>query len=92
MTLPTLITLTACLTVCGRLMTYRRGSARFRRHISVTAWLLIAANGAIVLRILLGADVACPVGWGMAMLTSVLAVLVCRAQGNVAELIRIPSW
>lgn len=88
MSLPTFVTLAACLTACVRLIFYRRRGARFRRHISVAAWLLIAANGAIVLRILLDPYTACPAGWALALPAAVLALLVCRARGNIAALIR----
>lgn len=87
MNAPAVITLLAAAVICLRLMTFRRGESRVRRGYSCLAWLLIAGTGTVAIRILVGA--ACPAGWGIAIVMAVLALLVVRARGNVAHVIRL---
>lgn len=70
---------------CFRLLCYHRGRANFRVHISALAWLLIACTGTSALEILLGNAHATP---GQSGLAIILCILVYRAQGNVANILR----
>lgn len=74
---------------CLRLIFYRRGSARFKRHISLLAWLLIVVTGSIALCVLTGKVTAAqlhPVG---ILMLCYLTALTWYAKGNIVELIRL---
>ncbi|SIQ10718.1 phage holin family protein [Marinobacterium stanieri] len=74
---------------CLRLIFYRRGTARFKRHISVLAWLVIVVTGSLALCLLTGrlsAGQIHPIG---ILLLSYLAIATWCAKGNLAQLIRI---
>jgi hypothetical protein len=70
---------------CIRLLCYRRGLANHRLHISLVAWFLIVATGTCTLEILLGHGHP---SFGQAAIALTLCLLVYRAQGNVANIIR----
>jgi type IV secretory pathway VirB2 component (pilin) len=70
---------------CMQLLCYRRGYANYRIHISLVAWLLIVFTGTCALEILLG---MAHTSFGQAGIAFTLCVLVYRAQGNVANIIR----
>ncbi|MDY7547277.1 phage holin family protein [Glaciimonas sp. CA11.2] len=75
------------LAACGQLLCYRRGLANYRIHLSSLAWLLIALTGSCALDILLG---DAPVSLAQAGLAFTLCIIVCRARGNVAHLLKDP--
>lgn len=81
----TLLALLSYASTCLRLLCYRRGLANHRFHISLVAWLLIVATGTSALEILLDHS---RVSFGTASIAFTLCVLVHRAQGNVANIIR----
>ena len=80
-----LIAVLSYATTCLRLLCYRRGYANYRIHISLVAWLLIVFTGTCALEIVLG---TARTSFGQAGIAFTLCVLVYRAQGNVANIIR----
>lgn len=81
----TVLALLSYARTCLRLLCYRRGLANHRLHISLAAWLLIVATGTSALEILLGHSHP---SFGQAAIALTLCVLVHRAKGNVANIIR----
>ncbi|MFJ2987748.1 phage holin family protein [Collimonas sp. NPDC087041] len=81
----TMLALLSYASTCIRLLCYRRGLANYRIHISVVAWFLIVATGTCALEIMLG--YAHP-SFGQVCIALTLCLLVYRAQGNVANIIR----
>lgn len=80
-----LIAVTANVITAARLICYRRGSSRFRRGVSVVAYFLIVCSGGAAIDTLVnGAHVTL---WE-AGFSVVIAVLVVRARGNVATVMR----
>lgn len=71
-----------------RLVCYQRQGARFKRSISMLAYLLIVCLGGGAIDIVLNHSV---VHWWQAGIAVVFAVLVWRARGNVAVLTRAIS-
>ncbi len=74
---------------CLRLIFYRRGSARFKRHISLLAWLLIVITGSIALCVLTGKVTAAQMHPLGILLLCYLAGATWWAKGNIAQLIRL---
>jgi hypothetical protein len=70
---------------CMQLLCYRRGYANYRVHIALVAWLLIAFAENFHMEILFGAAHSSLGQTGIAL---TLCVLVYRAEGNVANIIR----
>ncbi|WP_341669063.1 phage holin family protein [Alcaligenes sp. SDU_A2] len=70
----------------GRLICYRRGCARYRLGVSFLAYVLIVCSGGQALDALFNHNPATPWEAGFA---AVIAVLVWRARGNVACIVRI---
>lgn len=70
----------------GRLIVYRRGSSRFRFGISFLAWVLIVCSGGQVIEALTNPTYQTP--WWGAGLSAVVCILVWRAKGNVADIVR----
>ncbi|GHC17634.1 hypothetical protein GCM10010082_06110 [Kushneria pakistanensis] len=87
--LPTLLALFIALAICGRLLTYRRRGARYRRPISWLAYGLFVGSGTLAIQILAGRYVGLPISWSFVILLAVCAVLVYRARGNVAHIVRV---
>ena len=81
----TVITLLSYSAACLRLLCYRRGLANYRMHVSWWAWLLILLTGICALEILLGHSQASP---GRAGIAVIFCLLVFRARGNVANILR----
>ena len=85
----TVLTLIACIAICVRLLTYRRGpDTTHRLGVGWCAWLLIVCTG--------GRPSTSP--WsarrrtqssGSSACCAVLAVLTYRARGNVARILRV---
>ncbi|MEN5066762.1 phage holin family protein [Achromobacter aegrifaciens] len=71
-----------------RLLLYRRNGARFRRGMSWLAYLLIVGTGGQALDVLVRHE---PVTVWQAVVAMLIAVLVYRAQGNVACIVRVNS-
>ncbi|RPE74620.1 phage holin family protein [Vulcaniibacterium tengchongense] len=87
--LVTVLTLIACLAICARLLTYKRGpDARHRVGVGLCAWLLIVCTGGQAIHIALVGAAAHVSPWQLGVLL-VLAVLTYRARGNVARILRV---
>tara|TARA_R110002167_G_scaffold98718_9_gene259412 strand:+ start:3796 stop:4083 length:288 start_codon:yes stop_codon:yes gene_type:complete len=87
-----LLTLFCTLTICLRLLLYRRAGARFKRHYALLAWLIIAASGGLGLSILVGAVALCNLSPWVVFAVIYLAVAVHLSRGNVAQMIHIKRW
>ncbi|WP_438767888.1 phage holin family protein [Kushneria sp. TE3] len=87
--LPTICALLISLAICGRLLTYRRRGARYRRRISWLAYGLFVGSGTLAIQILAGRYIALPISWSFVILLAVCAVLIYRARGNVAHIVRV---
>lgn len=88
----TLIAGAICGAICIRIAIYRREGARYRAGVSWLAYALAAATGCEWLSILLAALFAKPtpaVSPFLLIVLLVLAVLVYRARGNVARILRM---
>lgn len=86
-----LITLAAVLAnimTAGRLICFRRGCSRYRPGMSLLAYLLIVCSGGQAIDTLVNAAHVTPWEAGFAL---IIAVLVCRARGNVAHIVRAAS-
>jgi len=83
------LTLIACIAICVRLLSYRRGpDTTHRIGVGLCAWLLIVCTGGQALHILLVGAAAHASPWQLGVL-AVLAVLTYRARGNVARILRV---
>ena len=88
----TLVAGALCGAICLRIAAYRREGARYRAGVSWLAYMLAAGTGCESLRITLSMVFARPVPTVspfLLMVLVVLAVLVYRAQGNVARILRM---
>ncbi len=79
--------------LCGlislRLLAFRRAAGQHRPRVAWMAYLLVVSTGSVPLRHLLGQPIPLDVsGLVMALL---LAVAVCAARGNLADLFRAPK-
>ncbi|MGS0744008.1 phage holin family protein [Glaciimonas sp. GG7] len=81
----TAIALICYAATCMQLLCYRRGLANYRIDLSSIAWLLIALTGSCAIEILLGNTHVSLAQTGIAF---TLCVLVRRAKGNVANILR----
>lgn len=88
----TLIAGALCGAICFRIAAYRREGARYRAGVSWLAYLLAVGTGGESLQITLAALMAKPgptVSPFLLMVLVVLVVLVYRARGNVARILRM---
>ncbi len=78
-----------CMAICARLVMFRSAGSRYRLWISFLAYLLAASTGCQALASFLGMyHVSSPF---MMLVLAVLCVLVFRAKGNVACIVRV-KW
>ena len=70
----------------GRLICYRRGDCRYRPGISFLAYLLIVCAGGAAIDTTVNGIYVTPWEAGF---SSIIAILVCRAGGNVAQIFRM---
>ncbi|KAF3999230.1 phage holin family protein [Glaciimonas immobilis] len=84
-TLLTTIEMLSYAATCMQLLCYQRGLANYRIHISFIAWMLIVFTGTCALEIMLGNR---QTSFGHAGIAFTWCVLVYRAQGNVAHILR----
>ncbi|WP_417329575.1 phage holin family protein [Halomonas cupida] len=75
----------ATLVIIVRLLTFRRRGCRHRPAVAFAAWGVIAISTATLERLLTGTTGA----WWLTALLVAIAVLVIRAGGNLADLVRI---
>lgn len=87
--MPTLLALFLSLAICCRLLTYKRRGANFRRPISCLAYGIFVGCGTLAIQILAGRYIALPISWSFVMLLGICAVLIYRARGNVAKVMRV---
>ena len=88
----TLIAGTLCGAICYRIAAYRRDGARYRAGVSWLACLLAVGTGCESLLITLSVMFSKPVPTVspfLLMVLIVLSVLVYRARGNVARILRM---
>lgn len=88
----TLIAGALCGAICLRIAAYRRDGARYRAGVSWLAYLLAVGTGCESLQITLATLMAKPaptVSPFLLMVLVVLLVLVYRARGNVARILRM---
>ena len=88
----TLIAGTLCGAICYRIAAYRRDGARYRAGVSWLAYLLAVGTGCESLLITLSVMFSKPVptvSTFLLMVLIVLSVLVYRARGNVARILRM---
>lgn len=83
-----LIVVVANVLTAGLLICYRRHGARYRPAMSILAYLLIVCAGGQVIDVLVNRS---PVSIWQAGFAVVVALLVVRARGNVACIVRIVS-
>tara|TARA_R110000751_G_scaffold78736_1_gene158857 strand:- start:187 stop:501 length:315 start_codon:yes stop_codon:yes gene_type:complete len=87
----TLIASGVCGGICGRVASYQRCGSRYRFGVSLCAWLLAVGSGgyslSVLLGVLLGLTIYATSPFILLLLFSLL-VLVWRARGNVAAVLR----
>lgn len=88
MTTPALLAVIAALVIIIRILTFRRRGSRYRPGVSLVAWILVAINTWLAVRILAAGHLD---AWWLALLLIVIAVGLLRANGNLAHLLR-PLW
>ena len=81
----TMMAVLANLVTASRLICYRRGDSRYRPGVSLLAYLLIVFSGGQVIDTVFNGAQVTP--WE-AVIAVVIAVLVVRARGNVAAIVR----
>ncbi|WP_323034255.1 phage holin family protein [Pararhodobacter sp.] len=80
-----LIVVVANVLTAARLICYQRHGARYRPVMSILAYALIVCSGGQVIDVLINGS---PVTIWQAGFSSVVALLVLRARGNVASVVR----
>lgn len=80
-----LLAVLANIVTAGRLICYRRGCSRYRPGVSFLAYVLIVCAGGQAIDTVVNAAHVTPWEAGFA---AVIAVLVWRARGNVAAIVR----
>lgn len=83
-----LLVITCCLATCLRLLFYRRQGSSFKRSISFVAYVLIVATGTVGLLVSIGKITSADINPVLIFCLFLLMLLVYRAGGNVAQLIR----
>jgi uncharacterized membrane protein len=78
-----------CAASCLRLLFYRRSGARFKRHISIVAYLLILLTGGLALALLTGRIAATDIHPLVILALALLTAAVYYARGNIAHIIRM---
>jgi len=88
MTALDLIVLWLCIISIGRLITYRRKGATFKRSYGIAAWLLITAIGSLAIYIVGGKICTTNIPIILPIMIIVTLILI-RARGNVAQVVNI---
>lgn len=84
----TYVALILCLIIFIRMFTYRRDGARFRRGVSVLAYMVMVCCGATVIYISSGKLHISYYHWPMVVLLAVFAVATVSCGGNLAQVLR----
>lgn len=87
--LPQFVDIAACIIIAARLLLFRRRDRRHRMGMAVTAWGMINLSVLVIIHLLCYPVTQPMIAWLIAGLLALLAWLVCRAEGNVAKLVRI---
>lgn len=90
----TLLAAAICGAICARIMSYQREGARYRAFVSLLAYVLAMGTGCFALSVTIGTLYGKPVEEVSPFLLIVLAVmliLVYRAKGNIAQILRM-DW
>ena len=82
----TVVFIVANVISCGRLLSYQRGEGQFKYHFSCLAYVLIVSTGG---QAIVATLESVPVSLWASILSVVLCVLIVRAKGNVATLVRV---
>lgn len=85
-----LIALFVCSCICWRIVFYRRSGRRYRAGVSMLAYLIALGTGGYALSIALSGPVGQTNPFVLVVLV-VLCVMVFKARGNVASVIRV-NW
>lgn len=89
MNLLDLIVFACSAATCLRIFFYRRGTSRFKRHISLIAWLVITLTGSVALCIVTGQISSYQIHPFMIVMLFVLTFATYYTRGNIAQMIRI---
>jgi hypothetical protein len=89
MNLLDLIVFASAAGTCLRLLFYRRGTARFKRHVSLLAWLVIVVTGSVALCIVTGKISSTQIHPIGILMLCLLTAATWYARGNIAQLIRL---
>lgn len=81
-----LVFIAANIVSCARLLTYERGDSNFKPHMSWIAYILVVCSGGQAIDAALE---PVPVTIWASIISIVLCVLILRAKGNVAAIVRI---
>ncbi|MEC9408862.1 MAG: phage holin family protein [Pseudomonadota bacterium] len=77
-----------CILSIGRLITYRRDGARFKRHYGIVAWVMICCFGALAIHIIGGR--ICSDKWPILLpITMMITLALFHTRGNVAQLVNL---
>ena len=88
MTALDLLIIWLCILSIGRLITYRREGARFKRYYGVIAWLLVCCLGALAIYIIGGR--ICSDEWPILLpITMMITLALFHTRGNVAQLVNL---
>lgn len=90
----TLIAAALCGAICMRIMSYQREGARYRALVSLLAYILAMGTGCFALSVTVAAisgQYVNAVSPFLLVVLAVMLVLVYRAKGNVAQILRM-EW
>lgn len=78
-----------CLVLFVRLFTFRRNGARFRRSMSVLAWLVMASAGSVLVFISKGLLVMQAQSAPLVVILAVFVGSVCQSSGNLSRVWKV---
>lgn len=78
-----------CLVLFSRLFTFRRKGARFRRSMSVMAWLVMGSAGAAMVFIAKGLLVMQAQSAPLVVILAVFVGSVCQSAGNLSRVWKV---
>ncbi len=84
-----LLLFTVCAATCARLLFYRRAGARFKRHISLLAYLLIVLTGSIALSLATGKITSDDLPSIAIIALIALCAVIFYTHGNIAQVLRL---
>lgn len=81
------IAILAAIVSVFRILTFQRRGSRYRRGISLMAWLVSCAHVTVIVK-LPTLDLPDPAAAGLALVLVAIAALLLRCRGNLAHLLR----